>query len=82
METRATPAVIIPSFSAAPWDKSISRSATNGPRSFTRTTTEFPFSRLVTSSIVPNGSVLCAAVIAYISKISPLDVGRPWNASP
>ena len=43
------------------------RSPTKGPRSFTRTTTDRPFSRLVTRTKQGIGSVLCAAVIAYMS---------------
>ena len=43
------------------------RSPTNGPRSFTRTTTDRPFSRLVTRTKQGIGNDLWAAVMAYMS---------------
>ncbi len=53
------------------------RPFTQGPRSFTRTRTERPFSRFVTSRSVPRGSVGCAAVSLFMSKGSPLDGAAP-----
>ena len=58
------------------------RPSTNGPRSFTRTTTLLPVSRSVTRTYVGSGSVLCAAVIAYMLYGSPVEVGLPWKLSP
>jgi hypothetical protein len=55
----------------------MSRLSTNGPRSLTFTTTCLPFSRFVTSTQVGIGSVVCAAVIAFMLYVSPLDVGEP-----
>ena len=43
------------------------RPSLNGPRSFTRTTTLRPLRRFVTCTYAGSGSVLCAAVIAYMS---------------
>ena len=47
-------------------DKSIIRSLTYGPRSFTRKTTDRPFCKLVTFTILGNGKVRCAAVKVFI----------------
>jgi hypothetical protein len=47
-----------------------------------RTTTERLFSRLTTRTREPKGSVGWQAVIAFISKISPLAVWRPLNTPP
>jgi hypothetical protein len=46
-----------------------------------RTTATSPFRRLVTRTIVPNGSVRCAAVIASSRNGSPLAVSEPddWS---
>src|SRR5215468_5324248 len=41
---------------------SITRPRTNGPLSLISTTTDRPFRRLVTRTLVPNGSERCAAV--------------------
>ena len=62
---------------AAPWDKSIIRFPTNGPRSLRRTTNCFPLLRLVTQSKLFKGKVLWAAVKASLSNISPVAVGFP-----
>ena len=51
---------------------------TTGPLSFILRTTARPFSRFVTGTLVPKGSVGCAAVAEFMSKISPLAVRRPW----
>ena len=54
------------------------RPSLKGPRSLTRTRTVFPFERFSTSTHVSKGSDLCAAVIARMSKVSPLAVSLPW----
>lgn len=54
----------MPSRRAASRDRSITRPLTKGPRSLIRTITERPVRRTVTRTMVPNGSVLCAAVMA------------------
>ena len=54
--TWATPLDVSPRCLAAPWPKSITRWPTNGPRSLMRTTALRPFQRLVTRTLVPNGS--------------------------
>ena len=56
--TFVVPVPIIPSFMAAAFERSISRLATKGPRSFTRTSQVFPFARFVTFKIVLKGSDL------------------------
>ena len=53
-----------------------------GPRSVMRTRTVCPVSTRVTSTIVPKGSVRCAAVRRRGSKGSPLAVLRPAKAAP
>src|SRR5262245_53939917 len=53
-----------------------------GPRSVIRTTTIRPYSRSVTRTRVPNDNVRWAAVRSYISKGSPVAVGRAWCARP
>ena len=58
------------------------RPLTNGPRSFTRSSSCRPFSRLVTRTRLGSGNVGCAAVTPFMSKRSPFAVGRPWNAGP
>ena len=75
--TFATPASIIPIDLAAALDKSIIRPLTNGPRSFILTLTDLLFAMVVTVTMVPNGSVLCAAVIPSGINFSPLAVIRP-----
>src|SRR5690606_21958264 len=73
--TRPWPARRIPSSSAAAWLRSITRLPWNGPRSLIRTTTERPL--CVTRTLLPNGSVRCAAVYSVGSKRSPLAVRLP-----
>src|SRR5690606_28775308 len=60
-----------PSLFAAAFDRSITRPLMKGPRSLTRTTTDLPFSWLVTLSLVPKGRVRCAAVSSDGSICSP-----------
>src|SRR5258707_15728970 len=60
--TRPTPAPVRPTARAAPVDRSSTRPRMNGPRSLTVTTTLRP--PWVTRSLVPNGRVRWAAVIA------------------
>ena len=47
---------------AAARERSMIRPLVNGPRSFIRTSTDFPLSRLVTFTMLPHGRVRCAAV--------------------
>ena len=47
-----------------------------------RTSTSLPLTRLRTHTRVLKGRVLCAAVIAPMSKRSPLAVFRWWNWMP
>src|SRR6185437_2020327 len=77
-----TPAATIPMRRAAASDRSAIRPGTNGPRSFTTTTTLRWFSRLVTRTRVPNGSVRCAMVSAAGSNGSPLAVFLPAKSLP
>src|SRR5687768_8254880 len=79
--TRANPARTMSSRFAAARERSRIRPFTNGPRSFTRTTTDRPFSRFVTRTVVPNGNVRWAAVSFPLSNLSPLAVGRPLYLS-
>ena len=72
----------MPSFSAARSDRSTIRLPLNGPRSFTRTMTDLPSSRRVTLTTLGMGRVRWAAVMAYMLKISPFAVRRPWNLRP
>src|SRR5437667_241929 len=67
---------------AAASDRSAMRPDTNGPRSFTTTSTLRWFSRLVTRTRVPNGSVRCAMVSAVGSNGSPLAVFLPAKSVP
>jgi hypothetical protein len=75
--TGKTPEPSAPSATAAARDTSRMRVSTNGPRSLMRTRTDRFVARLSTCSHVPNGSVRCAAVIAFMSKTSPFAVRRP-----
>ena len=65
--TIAVPLRSMSSLAAAEYDRSMMRLPTNGPRSFTRTTTLRPFCRFVTRTYAGSGNVLCAAVMAYMS---------------
>src|SRR5919199_4579479 len=47
-----------------------------------RTTTERPVRLFTTRTRVPNGRVRCAAVSAFVLKVSPLAVRRPWKPGP
>jgi hypothetical protein len=67
---------------AAASDRSAMRPDANGPRSFTTTSTLRWFSRLVTRTCVPNGSVRCAIVSAVGSNGSPLAVFLPAKSLP
>src|SRR6266704_131618 len=62
---------------AAASDRSAIRPNTNGPRSFTTTSTLRWFSRLVTRTRVPNGIIRCAMVSAVGLNGSPLAVILP-----
>ena len=61
--TFATPTPTILISLAAALVKSIILPLIKGPLSLIRTTTDLLLARLVTSTLVPKGSVLCAAVI-------------------
>ena len=65
--TSPLPFCAMPIRCAAAYDRSITRSCRNGPRSLTRTTTLLPVATLVTRAYDGSGSVGCAAVIAYMS---------------
>jgi hypothetical protein len=60
--TGAVPFSTMSSRSAASLDRSITRPSACGPRSLISTSTDLPFSRLVTSAVAPSGSSGCAAV--------------------
>lgn len=77
-----TPSATMPMRRAAASDRSAIRPDTNGPRSFTTTSTLRWFSRLVTRTRVPNGSVRCAMVSAVGSNGSPLAVFLPARSLP
>ncbi len=81
MNTLAIPVPNIPIDDAAALLKSMILPVTNGPLSFTRTITDFPFAVLVTLTIVPKESFLCAAVNFELLKVSPLAVAWPFNLS-
>jgi hypothetical protein len=66
----------------AAWAERSSTPRPNGPRSFTRTTTERPVARSVTRSIVLNASHGLAQVSLLGSKISPSAVRWPANPGP
>ena len=66
-----------PSSRAAAGVTSIIRPRTKGPRSVIVTATERPFFLFVTSTLVPNGRVRCAAVKAFGFNLSPLAVRLP-----
>src|SRR3954454_9267111 len=72
----------MPTASAAAFERSMTRPWAYGPRSLMRTTTELPVCSFVTRSWVPNGSVLCAAVRAFVLNRSPLAVRLPWKPGP
>src|ERR1044072_7971612 len=65
--TRPGPFGHTPIFTAAAYERSMRRLSWNGPRSLMRTTTLLPLSRLVPRAYVGSGSVLCAALNAYMS---------------
>src|SRR6478752_150756 len=69
--TGATPAPFMLIAPAAADDRSITRPPTYGPRSLMVTTTDWPLRWLVTRTLVPNGSVLWAAVMAFGLKVPP-----------
>src|SRR6185437_5099881 len=77
ISTRAKPCSVMPSASAARVERSMTRPSIEGPRSLTLTSTERPFSRLVTRAQVMSGRVRCAAVSLFSSKTSPLAVSGP-----
>src|SRR5262249_26662253 len=66
-----------PNWWAAAGVTSMIRPCTNGPRSLIRATTERPLLRLVTRTIVPNGSDRWAAVRPEAEAVSPLAVWPP-----
>src|SRR3954454_24248106 len=72
----------MPTVSAAAFERSITRPWAYGPRSLMRTTTDLPVRSFVTRTLVPNGSVLWAAVGAWVLKVSPFAVRLPWKPGP
>src|SRR4051812_6000155 len=72
----------MPTVSAAAFERSITRPWAYGPRSLMRTTTDLPVRSLMTRTLVPNGSVLWAAVRAWVLKVSPFAVRLPWKPGP
>lgn len=80
--TLAVPLSSIPIACAAPLLKSMALLPWNGPLSFITTTALLPVATQVTLTFVPNGNFLCAAVIAYWLKRSPLAVFLPWKPGP
>ena len=75
--TRASPDLVIPRTVAAARETSMIRPLWYGPRSLIRRSTDFPFSKLVTFTMLPNGRWRCAAVKFVWLKISPLAVRLP-----
>src|SRR6266446_1074362 len=73
--TRAVP--LKPRACAPAGVRSIIRPRTNGPRSFTLTTTDLPLPMFVTRTFVPKGRVRCAAVKAPDLTRSPFAVFGP-----
>ena len=70
-----------PSTRAPAGVKSMTRPSTNGPLSFMRTRVFRLFRLFVTSTTVPRGSSLCAAVSASSLSCSPLAVLFPDDRS-
>ena len=65
--TGTTPGPTDSTSRAAAKERSMMRLSTNGPRSVIRTTVDLSLFKLVTRTIVSNGSVRCAAVSLYMS---------------
>src|SRR5271156_3174399 len=83
--SRRTLAVPVPTISiacAAESDRSITRLATNGPRSLMRTSVCLPLFRLVTRTPKLKGRVRGAAVNCGMAYISRFEVRRPLNGTP
>ena len=76
--TCATPDSTMPRTLAAARETSMIRPFAKGPRSFIRTSTDFPLARLVSFTMLPHGRLRCAAVNFFWSKTSPLAVRFPW----
>src|SRR5271163_2420281 len=72
----------MPSLRAACLDRSTLRPGGTGPQSLTRTLTERPFSRLVTTACEPSGNCFEAAVSLRESNRSPVAVRRPCIPGP
>jgi hypothetical protein len=72
--TLTVPVPSMPMLWAAAFDRSMIRPPTKGPRSLMRTTTERPFDKFSTRTLVPNGSERCAAVSSLGFICSPLAV--------
>jgi len=72
----------MPSLRAACLDRSTLRPGGTGPQSLTRTFTERPLSRLVTTACEPRGICLDAAVNLRESKRSPVAVRCPCTPGP
>src|ERR1700686_4724328 len=77
ISVQTVPTCLRPIASAAPAERSMSRPRVNGPRSLIVTTTEPPVRGLVTTTLVPNGNVLWAAVPPSARNSRPPAVCRP-----
>ena len=76
--TCATPDSTMPRTLAAARETSMILPFSKGPRSFIRTSTDFPLARLVSFTMLPHGRLRCAPVNFFWSKTSPLAVRFPW----
>lgn len=76
ISTFASPSSRLAICEKAALDRSMTRPFTNGPRSLILTLTDLPLLIFMTMTSVPKGKVLWAAVIARLSKRSPLAVFR------
>jgi len=76
------PSLGFPNLANAALERSKTLPATCGPLSFMRTSTDFPLLVFVTLIHVLNPRLRWAAVIAFMSKRSPLAVRFPWHSSP
>src|SRR3954452_23445303 len=72
----------MPSARAGACARSMTRPWAEGAGALMRNETERPVFSLTTRTLVPNGRLLCAAVMACVLKRSPLAVLRPWNPGP
>ena len=76
--TMAVPRLRMPRRDAAPRARSMTRMYLWGWRSVMVTTTLAPVSWTVTRTLLPSGRLEWAAVMAFMSKMVPMLVRRPW----